>query len=77
MTGNIITGYVRNNPNERQNWTSRAKSKESFDSCGIFVVMISLVSGPNDRYPQVPNDIYKKVTHDIVMTNSLLKDDRM
>ena len=73
VTGNIITGYVKNSEKQRHILTIMAKS---MPPSGLrFSVIISFVSGPNDRYPDVPKATYIIVTNTRVWTNSLLKVD--
>lgn len=73
VTGNIMTGYVKNNEKQRHTLTMRAKSMPPSGS--RFSVMISFVSGPKDRYPAIPNMIYIVVTKVRVLINSPLKVD--
>ena len=50
VTGNIIIGYEKNSEMQRNILTSAAKSINVADSSEIKLsVMISLVSGPNDK----------------------------
>lgn len=50
VTGNIMTGYVKNSEKQRQALTRRGKVPG-----GRLSVMMAFVSGPKLRYPQTPN----------------------
>ena len=49
-----MIGYEKNKLMQRNNLTKRAKSIKLEPSDERFKVMMSFVSGPNDRYPLAP-----------------------
>ena len=49
-----MIGYEKNKLMQRNNLTKRAKSIKLDPSDERFKVMMSFVSGPNDRYPLAP-----------------------
>ena len=49
-----MIGYEKNKLMQRNNLTKRAKSMKLEPSDERFKVMMSFVSGPNDRYPLAP-----------------------
>ena len=65
-TGKSMMGYVKNRLMHRHTFTMIAKLKPP--SFGRLRVMISLVSGPYDKYPAAPKVMYKVVMATIVVT---------
>ena len=61
-----MIGYEKNKLMQRNNLTKRAKSMKLEPSDERFKVMMSFVSGPNDRYPLAPK--LKKAETIVILT---------